>query len=146
MLESDASSMSEYSLNWTDQKHSIGIASLDSQHQEIINLVNQIASAVAKGSMIGTTRSLVNDLLRVTQIHFACETELMVAYGYPDIQSHVVKHNELLLEIQNLVEDIAGSKRERAELISAYLNDWVEIHIVKSDMPLGNFLVAQGLS
>ena len=138
--------MGKYSLDWNDQKHSIGIASLDSQHQEIISLVNQIASAVSNGSMIGTTRSLVNHLLRISQIHFAFESELMVEYGYPDIQSHVEKHNELLNEIQNLVEDIVGSKRESAELISAYLNDWVEIHIIKSDMALGKFLISKGLS
>ena len=146
LLESDTNSMDNYTLKWNDQMHGIGIAKLDSQHREILNLVNQIASAVANGSMIGTTRSLVNDLVAISQIHFAYENELMLEYGYPYMQSHVENHDELMNQIQNLVEDIIGSKRERAELISAYLNDWVEKHIIKSDMALGKFLIAKGVS
>jgi hemerythrin-like metal-binding protein len=138
--------MNKYTLIWNDELHSIGIASLDSQHQEIVKLVNQIADTVAKGPISGAMVPLVNDLIRVSQAHFTLEQELMEKYGFPDLQNHVVEHLELLQQLKNLYEDIVGSKRERAGLISAFLCDWTEIHILKSDKMLGNFLIAKGLS
>ena len=138
--------MKEYKLIWNDELHSMGIAALDNQHKEIANLVNQITDTIANGSIGGALGRLVNELISVSQSHFVNEQELMAAYGFPGLHSHVEEHLELLRQLDNLYDDIVSSRRERAGLIAAFLCDWTETHILKSDKVLGDFLVAAGLS
>lgn len=138
--------MKEYSLIWNDALHSIGVAALDSQHREIVKLVNQITDAIANGSISGALERLVNDLISVSRAHFVLEQELMAEYGFPELHGHVQEHLDLLQQLDNLYDDIVGSRRERAELIAAFLGDWTEKHILNADKVLGNFLVAAGLS
>lgn len=138
--------MNKYTLNWDDELHNIGIGSLDNQHRKIVKLVNQIADTIAQGPVSGALDPLVEELLRTTQTHFVFEEALMEKHGYPNLSGHIAEHRELLRQLGNLQEDIVGSKRERAGLISAFLCDWTEIHILKSDKVLGDFLVEKGLS
>lgn len=97
---------------WNDELHNIGVASQGSQHREIVERVSEIAYTVANVPINGAMNHLANDLRRLVQTHFALEKALMEKDGFHDLQSHAAEHLELLQQVANLHEDIAGSKRE----------------------------------
>jgi hemerythrin len=136
----------KYHLIWDENVHKVGIASIDDQHRELIERVNLIAGAVAHGAKITTVRPMMDDLILFTHTHFALEQRLMEEHGFPELQNHIEEHLELLQRMNTLYEFLGGSRQNKAELFSAFLSDWAELHVLQADKVLGNFLVAKGLS
>ncbi|HUW49411.1 MAG TPA: bacteriohemerythrin [Sulfuricella sp.] len=138
--------MKKYHLIWDENVHKVGIASIDGQHRELIERVNLIADAVAHGAKTITIRSMMDDLILFTHMHFALEQRLMEEHGFPELQNHIEEHLELLQRMNNLYKLLGGSRQNKAELVTAFLSDWAELHILQADKVLGNFLVSKGLS
>jgi hemerythrin len=120
----------KYHLIWDENVHKVGIASIDDQHRELIERV----------------RPMMDDLILFTHTHFALEQRLMEEHGFPELQNHIEEHLELLKRMNTLYEFLGGSRQNKAELFSAFLSDWAELHVLQADKVLGNFLVAKGLS
>lgn len=71
----------------------------------------------------------------------------MVEHGFPDMESHIEEHRRLLQQLNNLIKEYLRAPRQsKAALISAFLTDWAEQHILQADKELGEFLAAKGLS
>ena len=139
--------MKKHHLTWNESRHSVGIALIDSQHREIIERVNQIADSVAKRNHSEVVQEILGELILFTHEHFALEERFMVEHGFPDMESHVEEHRRLLQQLNNLIkEDLRTPRRNKAALVSAFLTDWAEQHILQTDKELGEFLVAKGLS
>lgn len=139
--------MKKHHLTWNESRHSVGIALIDSQHREIIERVNQIADSVAKRNHSEVVQKILGGLILFTSEHFALEERFMVEHGFPDMESHVEEHRRLLQQLNNLIkEDLRTPRRNKAALVSAFLTDWAEQHILQTDKELGEFLVAKGLS
>lgn len=121
----------------------LDIPEIDSQHEELIALVNGLHSALLGGADKAARDALLSSLLERTRSHCAYEEELMSRYDYPGYQVHKAEHDRLT---QNLVDLIA--RYQRGELLLSIavvmeLECWATIHIEKSDIPLGAFLSAR---
>ena len=139
--------MNKYHLIWNESRHSVGIALIDSQHREIIERVNQIADWVAQRDQTEAVQEMFGGLIIFSREHFALEERLMVEYGFPDMENHIEEHHKLFQQLNNLIKaDQRSPRHNKAVLISAFLTDWAEQHILQADKELGEFLVAKGLS
>lgn len=139
--------MNKHHLIWNESRHSVGIALIDSQHQEIIERVNQVADEVAKRDQSEAVQEMLGPLILVAREHFAFEERLMTEYGFPDMESHIEEHHRLFLQLNNLIKAaIRAPGHDKAALVSAFLTDWAEQHILQADKELGEFLAAKGLS
>ena len=138
--------MRKHHLTWNESRHSVGIALIDSQHRELIERVNQIANGVAKRDQ-SAVQEMLGGLILFAREHFAVEERLMVEYGFPDMESHIEEHRRLFQQLNNLINvDLRAPHHNKAALVSAFLTDWAEQHILQADKELGEFLVAKGLS
>lgn len=139
--------MSKHHLTWNESRHSVGIALIDSQHRELIERVNKIANGVAKRDHSEPVQEMLGDLILFASEHFAVEERLMAEYGFPDMESHIEEHRRLFQQLNNLIKaDLRAPRLNKAALVSAFLTDWAEQHILQADKELGEFLVAKGLS
>ncbi|MDD5240847.1 MAG: bacteriohemerythrin [Sulfuricella sp.] len=139
--------MRKHELVWNKDRHGVGIALIDDQHRQIIERVNQIAGAVATAVKKETLKEMLEDMLLFVCEHFAVEERLMAEHGYPDMESHIQEHLKMYQQLNNLVKTVLRTTgRDKAALVSAYLSDWAERHILLADKELGGFLAAQGLS
>lgn len=139
--------MKKHHLTWNESRHSVGIAMIDSQHREIIERINQIADSVARKNHSEVVQEILGRLILFTHEHFALEERLMVEHGFPDMESHIEEHRRLLQQLNNLIkEDLRAPRQNKAALVSAFLTDWAEQHILQADKELGEFLAAKGLS
>ena len=139
--------MRKHHLIWNESRHSVGIALIDSQHRELIERVNKIANGVGKKDHSEPVQEMLGDLILFASEHFAVEERLMAEYGFPDMESHIEEHRRLFQQLNNLIKaDLRAPSHNKAALVSAFLTDWAEQHILQADKELGEFLVAKGLS
>jgi hemerythrin len=137
--------MSKHHLIWNESRHCIGIAAIDDQHREIIERVNRIADAVGQGNRHDAVQEMMDDLVLFTCEHFALEERLMTEHGFPDLEEHIAEHLALLQQVDNLRKALRTPSPAKAALVSAFLTDWAELHILRSDKEIGAFLAAKGL-
>src|ERR1039457_7165583 len=61
---------------WRDT-YSVGIPQIDSQHKGLIRLINDLQTAMMEGKGKQALSSIINDLIRYTESHFAFEEALL---------------------------------------------------------------------
>lgn len=74
-----------------------GIASIDAQHQKLLQLVNAAYDAVTSEAVHEKLVKLLDDLIEYTVIHFGHEEGIFARAGYPQLPEHKIQH-ELLTE------------------------------------------------
>lgn len=133
--------MSKYYFIWTEERHSVGIASVDSEHREIAERVNRIVSEAAKGTPYDAVKEMLNEMIVFVGEHFAHEERLMSEYGYPEMEKHVEEHSRLTRQLNNITRT-----DPKAALAPAFLIDWMEQHILQDDMEFGNYMTSNGIN
>lgn len=138
--------MQKFRLTWNEKRHGLGIASIDSQHRGLVELVNILSEAMEQGCDHEQAHRHMDNLLRFAGTHFAHEEELMREHGFPDFERHAAEHARLLQEATTMMGALDPDNPGRAALVTAFLTDCVEYHIQQEDIPLGRHLQEKGLS
>ncbi|MGK5089544.1 bacteriohemerythrin [Bdellovibrionota bacterium FG-2] len=132
-------------LQW-DDKFSVGNTGIDTQHKQLISLINDlsVASATGKGrEIVGKTLLGVVDY---TVTHFAYEENLMQTQAYPDYAAHKKQHDDLVQQASVLVvKQKSGTTMISIEVMN-FLMNWLTHHINGTDKKLGAFLQTQGIN
>lgn len=137
--------MDKHHLIWNESLHCVGIAAIDEQHREIIERVNLIADAVDQGNRHEAVQEMMDDLVLFACGHFAIEERLMTEYGFPGLEEHVEEHIGLLQQLTNLRNALRTPNPTKAALVSAFITDWAEQHILEADQEVADFLAQKGL-
>ena len=139
--------MKKTHLFWNEGQHSVGNALIDSQHQAIIDGVNQITEAVANVNHSEAVQRIL-EMIVLAREHFAVEEGLMTENGFPDLKDHAKEHLRLLQQLNSLISEYQRVPSQyRVHLIHAFLTDWAEHHILhQAEKELGEFLSAKGTS
>lgn len=131
-------------VSWSEE-FSVNVKVIDDQHQEMLDIVNNLHTAVEGSEDKEVLEKLLIDLNEHTRTHFATEDALMKQYNYPGYEGHLHEHNVLLQHLGNLVASVTQGKSPTFRSDYDVSSDWVLIHIFKSDKELGSFLNNQGV-
>jgi len=119
-------------LSWDEARHALGVPQMDATHQEFLALVAEVARADPEDFP-----QLFEVLADHTRDHFANETELMLACGFPAIAEHEGEHRRVLREMDRFLDGIFEG---RASLARTYLrsglSDWFANHLATMDAAL----------
>ena len=63
-------------VNWSDEM-SVGVATMDSQHQRFFQLINQLYAAMKSGKGSGVLGTILAELAQYTEYHFSAEERLL---------------------------------------------------------------------
>ncbi|TNF98616.1 MAG: hemerythrin [Gammaproteobacteria bacterium] len=118
----------------------VHVQEIDSQHEKLTGLLNQLHDAMAQRQEKAALDLLVSELCEFTREHFAYEESLMSEYEYPDYPKHKEEHTKLLKHIVDLENQYRGGDLLLSFGIIIDLKGWAMIHIEKSDKTLGTFL------
>jgi len=122
---------------------SFGIASMDREHSRQLGLLNDLKAAVRGGADDTLVYALLNELVEHTNLHFLSEELSMRLHAYEAYESHLLEHERLLLEVQNLMRSLAtGTATDKHSLIEA-LRSWLVVHIQSADKALAEYLIAR---
>jgi hemerythrin len=110
--------------------YSVGEPSLDTQHRQIIDLLNELHVAMQRGVEHQTIRPFLDQLLQYTVNHFQAEEKLLLAHQYPDFAQHKALHDNMRQRTIGL-RDNAGLVTGRDLLV--FLKGWWCGHIQEQD-------------
>ena len=113
---------------------------IDSQHETLIRLVNQLHESMLQGTGRDVLDGLMSQLIEYTRTHFSYEEQLMSQYSYPEYEAHKSEHNRLMQDLVNLAESYHSGELLLSFAVVLELKGWATVHIEKFDMPLGVFL------
>jgi hemerythrin len=119
---------------------SYGIASMDREHSGQLSLLNDLKAAVRSGADDSVVYALLNELVEHTDLHFLSEQLAMKLHAYEGYESHLLEHQRLLVEVQNLKRSLAtGTVTDKQSLMEA-LRSWLLVHIQTADKALAEYL------
>jgi len=113
-----------------------GIREIDLQHQELVEIGNELERCVRSGDVAGAAAAVLPRLGTYVLFHFGTEERL--AAGVPGaaahLAAHVAEHQEFARRVAALRE--APPRAEEMLAFVAYLHEWLAAHIGKADREL----------
>lgn len=131
----------EYDFQWTDSL-SAGFEEIDSQHKELISLMQKMAVSVDRKESMKQVAAAADFLRDYIVQHFQMEEHYMEIYGYPAMDEHKEQHRKFREDFdaneKKFYRNIADHRM--ALEIKGWLYNWFVRHISTSDRDLGAFL------
>ncbi|HEX8817596.1 MAG TPA: bacteriohemerythrin [Terriglobales bacterium] len=130
---------------WNDRL-SVGIASIDKEHQKLVGLVNDFYDAMQAGKGKETLSKVLAELIDYTKTHFANEEQLFAKTGYPDAAEHKKAHDDLTRQVVEIQEKYAkGATTALSVDTLNFLKSWLLTHIQGSDKKYAPHLTGKGI-
>lgn len=131
--------------NW-DEKYSVGIRELDTQHKQLFSILNELYEAMQDGSNKTKLAKIINELASYTKIHFSTEEKYMEKYNYAGLASQKREHENFVAKVEAFKQDFEAGKLALSLNIASFVKDWLSSHILGSDKNYGPFLTSKGAS
>lgn len=119
-------------IQW-DEKYSVGVQSIDNQHMELFNLLNNLLEAMKQGRAAHVLNSIILDLERYAVNHFKKEEYFFHRFNYADKDKHIEEHQLFTQKITQLKSDLKSGKITVTFELFNFLKDWTSHHILEID-------------
>lgn len=119
-------------LNW-ESSYSVGVPRLDSQHQQLVQLLNELHSAMMAGAANAALSGILFRLISYTKTHFAEEEAHMRAIRFPGLAEHKNQHDRLTAEVGKLAADLQAGKVALSMNVMNFMKNWLKNHILGAD-------------
>ena len=124
---------------WTE-KLSVMVDAFDEHHKDLINLINELHSAMLKGKGDQVLDEIFTELLEYTDYHFKSEEKIFEKYGYPDTKSHKAEHESFIQKVKEHYNRFKNKEMLVSIQLLTILGDWITNHINKTDKNYSEFL------
>jgi hemerythrin len=127
-------------IDWQEH-YAVGVAVIDGQHREMLELVNRLLQGLRDGREREDLVETLRELVRATEHNVATEERLMQEHGLSPLH-HADAHTRLLEAIRrfDLRLDPQGLARS-----ASWLREWLLGHIDEDDRPFAEQLRARGV-
>ncbi|MGA0603235.1 bacteriohemerythrin [Caulobacter sp. KR2-114] len=123
-------------MTW-DASLDVGVDAMNHEHQEILDAMNKIYDARAKGIAGSVVDNLVARLGAITTRHFADEEAFMKKVGYPELERHRALHQRLLEQFTAHAQQIKAAGGAPSDDFFNFLKFWLTSHIKGIDVKYG---------
>lgn len=133
---------------WKDA-YSCNVEAIDQQHKKLFELGSKLYNMVSLKDGADHYDEIMNVLLELKDYaiyHFDFEEGLMEKHGFPGLSTHLKEHNSFIdkiVELEN--EDIDEKQRKITMDIIIFVSNWIEQHILKTDMQYKDFFNNKGV-
>jgi len=122
-------------LQWKPE-YSVGDESMDAEHQEMIDLINETYEKLGSEPDADQIEECLGDIFSTVSMHFALEESLMRKSNYSEYRAHKDNHEELLDQIRDLMDDFDADPATGAVQLEKRLSDWFAGHFATFDARL----------
>lgn len=122
-------------LEWKPE-YSVGIASMDDEHREMIALINDVYAKLGTSLDADTIADCLDEIFNTVSLHFALEERIMREQGYDEYEGHKEDHEDLLDEIRDLMDEFVDKPTQGARMLEERLSDWFARHFATFDARL----------
>ena len=128
---------------WND-KLNTGIADIDEQHRQLVEIINDLAVKIAIASQ-AEVRAALDALTDYAQFHFATEEAIWNEHlsDSSDSNDHQQSHQQFVSDLQAIEARMADkSASDIGQEILRFLIQWLVIHIISDDKRLA-YIITQ---
>lgn len=115
-----------------DRSLETGNEEIDSQHQQLFELAQELESSIRGGAGSEDLKGPLARFLDLTIEHFQTEERVMQEMRYPGYGAHVAKHCDLVAKGHEL-NGMAAYGRRITEESARFLGAWLRHHIKEED-------------
>ena len=119
-----------------DDRYSVGEASVDHEHRELIGLINDTYDRLKRPDADITVPDFLGEIYTRISAHFALEEKLMRASRYDQYPEHKADHERLLDEIRDIMDDYEDRHDFEAGHFAQRLEAWFGVHFRTHDARL----------
>lgn len=132
-------------VQWSDEKHSLGIQTIDMQHQELFIITNEFFDSQKADQPQKTTIQELKRLYAYTKYHFASEEGLFRHFSYPGGKEHREVHNEFTRMVKKALREVREQLNYRIDELLDFLVEWIINHIQGRDHDYADYFRTQGI-
>jgi hemerythrin-like metal-binding protein len=127
-----------------DEIMAVGIPAIDTQHQKLISIVNDMYEEVALCHSLDEERVLTGKFLEQMQeyarIHFTAEENILTKNNYPKLPQHQAEHKLFIDELQRIRSSHTKGELALSFDVFLFAREWIANHINVSDQEYTGFL------
>jgi len=131
-------------LEWSDA-YSVNIAAIDEQHKGLVDLINQLHSAMLRRQSGEVLGAILDELGTYVERHLSYEEELLRRYDFPGLAEHEAKHRDLRERVSEFRKDHASGRMVPTTALIDFLRKWLSEHILGTDRLYADFLNSEGV-
>ncbi len=126
-------------------KYEIGLAEIDNDHKTIIAIMLRVRNALNKKNY-SMCAALLEQFVQQAEDHFLAEEKILRFLKYPDLNNHIVYHQELIWKAKS-VQALCKEARDSAKIKRCFesMSDFLMHDIVYGDMTFKDFLTESGI-
>jgi hemerythrin-like metal-binding protein len=118
-----------------------GIADVDHEHRELVDLINELHETLRVDADRDTISNFLGEVFARISAHFALEETVMRKHRYDEYEAHKAEHEKLLDEIRDIMD--AHEESDSADYqstLSTTIRDWFVNHFKNKDARLHRLL------
>jgi hemerythrin-like metal-binding protein len=120
-------------VEWRDEFRT-GIASVDHEHEELIQVINDLHAQLAGHADKETVANFLGEINAKISAHFALEEKIMRERGYDQYADHKADHERLLDGIRDIMDNFdQGTYMDYDDALTAHLRHWFTHHFKTKD-------------
>ncbi len=122
-------------IEWKDE-FSVGVASVDLEHRELIDLINDLHSLLGENATLEQVATMLGEIFAQISAHFALEEKFMRETRYAHYSDHKNDHEALLDELRSIMDRVEDDGGYDEASLSKELGDWFTEHFRTHDARL----------
>ena len=122
-------------LKWKTD-YSVGVAAVDDEHRELIDLINALYERMDARSSVEEIERGLGDIYKAIAMHFALEERIMQDRHYDAYVEHKSDHELLLDELSDLMDRFVANPVGGSKRLSDRLASWFQDHFATHDARL----------
>ena len=128
------------SIAW-EEEWSIGDELIDSQHKELVKLINELIYDCANDQMNAGIPAALSFLVQYVVTHFSDEEALQLRCNFPYYKEHKKMHEDLKKNVAKLAKKYTkvGSTLSLKKDIYDVLGIWLVRHIAQEDKKIADY-------
>lgn len=122
---------------WDPVRFDVLVDEMNRQHRAIVDAMNKVGELHERKAERRAMLAALEQLGKVTTLHFKAEEEHMQRIGFPDLPGHQRIHAKLLKDFGGFVQTYAAGNQPLPPEFFGFLTLWLSSHIRHIDRKYG---------